>query len=67
MNREFTISVDKHRERVSNHLCCISSQVEFEDVERSVNFVKGALISMLGSTEVIGNDVHIVFKVVYEE
>lgn len=67
MNREFTIVVDKHREYVINHLSNISSRVDFSDVEHSINFVKGALICMVGQTEKIDNDVQIKFNVVYEE
>ncbi len=67
MNREFTIVIDKRHDRVINYLSNISSQIDFSDVESSINFVKGALICMVGQAEKIDDDVQIKFNVVHEE
>lgn len=67
MIRKFTITIDKHRDWVKDDYYGIGSQVQFDNVEHSIDFVKGAIICALGSKlEHIPNDFRVQFDVVYE-
>lgn len=73
MKRTFTIKVDKHCDWVTDDYYGIGSQVQFGNVEHSINFVKGAIIHALGSA--VGNketipdevNINIKFKTIYEK